>query len=375
MPSKKLIILGGYGTYGKLISENLSRTNTNITIVGRNAKKGEKFAHEIGVDFLQCDIANSAKLREIFKSAFLVINAVGPFLAGDYALPKMAIAQGCHYIDLGDGRDYVSKITQLNDKAKEKGVFICVGASTSPAITSAMVTELSFSRSKSFSPSFTRTERAKALTTKERLNIKIALNAGNKNQAGVSTFKSILEYVGKEIPVWQNGRWVNLRGWGRAEFVNFPAPVGKRRVQLCDVPDLALFPSLFNAQNVIFKAGVEITFFNYALSFLAKLKEIFPSIDLPNLAKPLVRLSGLFKSFGTFHGGLRVSVTDANRNEKSLSLIAPQDGPQIPASPAILLARKILAEGVPQVGAYPCVGFLDFSAYKSHLSQFGINAV
>ncbi|MBT7189241.1 MAG: NAD-dependent epimerase/dehydratase family protein [Anaerolineae bacterium] len=353
---KKIIILGGYGTYGKLISENLSRTNANITIIGRNAIKGEKFAKEIGVNFAQCDVSDEDALRKIISSAFLVINASGPYLAGDYSIPQTAIEMGCHYIDLGDGREYVAKITTLHKRAQEKGVFICVGASTSPAITSAMVQELK-------------------KETQSIRSIKIALNAGNKNQAGVSTFKSILEYVGKEIPVWQNGKWKHLLGWEKAEFINFPAPVGKRRVQLCDVPDLALFPKLFNARNVIFKAGVEITFFNYALSSLAKLKEIFPTIDLPALARPLVRLSGLFKAFGTFHGGLAVLLKDVHGKEKSLYLLAPQDGPQIPAAPAILVARKILSGRIQQKGAYPCIGFIKFDEYKEHLSQFGIETI
>jgi len=351
---KKIIILGGYGTYGKLISESLSRTDASITIVGRNAVKGEKISSEIGVNFAQCDVSNEEALRKIIESAFLVINASGPYLAGDYSIPKVAIEMGCHYIDLGDGRDYVSQITELHEQAKEKEVFICVGASTSPAITSGMVEELQ----------------------KEMQNIhsiKIALNAGNKNQAGVSTFKSILEYVGKEIPVWQNEKWKNLLGWGEAEFINFPAPVGKRRVQLCDVPDLELFPKLFNSENVIFKAGVEITFFNYALLFLAKVKEIFPGINLPDLAPPFVRLSGLFKFLGTFHGGLAVFVKNSQRKEKSLCLIAPQDGPQIPAAPAILLTKKILKDGIPKTGAYPCISFLDFGEIKEHLSPFGIS--
>jgi hypothetical protein len=41
-----------------------------------------------------------------------------------------AIEQGCHYIDLGDGRDYVAGITELHESAKAQKVFVCVGAST-----------------------------------------------------------------------------------------------------------------------------------------------------------------------------------------------------------------------------------------------------
>src|SRR5262249_27869842 len=150
------------------------------------------------------------------------------------------VERGCHYIDLGDGRDYVAGVGQLDESAKARDVFVCVGASTTPAVTSAAVAELR--------PRFPRVR-----------SIKVALSGGNKNQAGVSTIASILAYVGRPVRVWQDGRWQERTGWGLGEFVAFPRPVGRRRVQLCDVPDLELFPRLFGADGVVFKAGVELT--------------------------------------------------------------------------------------------------------------------
>src|SRR6185436_4899352 len=98
------------------------------------------------------------------SDAHLVINASGPFQARDYSIPQACIEQGCHYIDLGDGREYVAGISQLHERAKARGVFVCVGASTTPAVTSAAVAEL-----RSHFPHIR--------------SIKVALNAGNKNQA------------------------------------------------------------------------------------------------------------------------------------------------------------------------------------------------
>src|SRR5262249_5542079 len=161
--------------------------------------------------------------------------------------PQTCLEHGCHYIDLGDGRDYVAGIGRLHESARARGVLVCVGASTTPAITSAAVAEL------------------RPVVGRIR-SIKVALSAGNKNQACVSTIASILSYVGAPVRVWQDGRWQQMTGWEQGEFVHFPAPVGRRRVQLCDVPDLELFPGLFGADSVIFKAGVELTPVNYALA-------------------------------------------------------------------------------------------------------------
>jgi saccharopine dehydrogenase-like NADP-dependent oxidoreductase len=127
-------------------------------------------------------------------------------------------------------------------------------------------------------------------------SIKIYMSAGNKNKAGVSTFESILSYAGTQIRVWSNGQWENFMGWALTEIFNFPPPVGRRFVQLCNVPDLELFPKLFEADQVIFKAGVELPIFNIGLSILAQLKKYIPEINLPSMAEPLIWISRLFKT-------------------------------------------------------------------------------
>ncbi|MFK7803334.1 MAG: saccharopine dehydrogenase NADP-binding domain-containing protein [Anaerolineae bacterium] len=353
---KKVVILGGYGTFGSLISEQLVGPECTVIIAGRNAENGKAYADSINAQYMQCDTRDSNSLSKVIEGAFLVINASGPFQDTDYIIPKTCINQGCHYIDLGDGRDYVEGITKLHQEAESKGLFVCVGASTSPAVTSAGV---------------------EALISKDQSvqSIKIALNAGNKNLAGVSTIASILAYVGIPVQVWQDKRWQTHAGWSLGEFVAFPEPVGRRRVQLCNVPDLELFPELFQADQVEFKAGVELTVFNYAISVLGWVKQVFPRLNLPGFAKSLVSLSKLFKSFGTLHGGCAVWATNSDGVQKSIAFVAPQNGPRIPTAPAVLLSRKLLKEGPPGLGTFPCIGFIHLDAYQSYLEPFDISIV
>ncbi len=350
---KRVLVLGGYGVYGSIIVEHLKSAPVDLVTVGRNEEKGRMFAKSQGVDFLMCDVTDAEALREAVSGAFLVINASGPFQAQDYTIPRVCIEQGCHYIDLGDGRNYVAQIGRLHQDAIARDVFVCAGASTTPAITSAMLAALDFGG-------------------ESLRSVKVALNAGNKNQAGVSTFASILAYAGAPVRVWQDNRWKESMGWSMGEFVEFPPPVGRRIVYLCDVPDLELIPRNFDVETVVFKAGVEITLFDYALAFLAHLRRWSILPNLPTLAKPLVQLSGLFKFFGTFHGGLAIWAESENGVQKSIALVAPENGPQIPAAPAVLLARQVIDAGAPASGAFPCVGFVDLAAYEQHLAPFGI---
>jgi saccharopine dehydrogenase-like NADP-dependent oxidoreductase len=356
MAKPRIVILGGYGTFGSLIADQLARPDAQLVIAGRDARKGQAFASSLAAGFVRCDARSKASLRDVVSGTNLLINAAGPFQTKDYSIPQTCIEHGCHYVDLGDGREYVAGIVQLHESAKAHHVFVCAGASTTPAITSAVVAELR--------PSL-----------QPIRSIKVALTAGNRNPAGISTIASILTYVGRPVRVWKDGQWCEMTGWGAGEFIDFPRPVGRRRVQLCDVPDLELFPQLFEAESIIFKAGVELTLFNYVISLLAHLRKLRPALHLPALAAPLVTLSKLFKGLGTFHGSFAVWVTDVAGQEKALALVASRNGPRVPSAPAVLVARKLLCGDIPAYGAFPCVGFISLAEFADYLARFGIFVV
>ena len=355
MSRKKILILGGYGSFGQYITDILcADPDMEIIVAGRNAQRGAAFAASMGIGYQQCDARDPLSLESAVEDTWLVINASGPFPASDYSIPQLCIEQGCHYIDLADGREYVASFGDLDELARQHQVFACTGASTTPAITSAMV---------------------KALGDGPWRSIKVALNAGNKNPAGVSTIATILSYVGKKVQVWQAGTWAQKWGWGEGEFVKFPPPVGRRRVHLCDTPDLTLFPKYFDVQNVIFKAGVELTLFNYAIAGLGLLRRLIPSLNLPVLARPLVSMSALFKPLGTLHGGCAVWAEDEHGRRHSLALVAQENGPRIPGAPAILLARALVHGQIDRTGAFDSVGLLDFADIAELLAPYNIFTV
>jgi Saccharopine dehydrogenase NADP binding domain len=118
MTNPKIVILGGYGTFGSLIAEQLAGSDAQVVIAGRDAVKGGAFATSLKASFVRCDARNPASLKAAVSGAKLVINASGPFRAKDYSIPQTCIDQGCNYIDLGDGREYVAGIAQLHESAK-----------------------------------------------------------------------------------------------------------------------------------------------------------------------------------------------------------------------------------------------------------------
>lgn len=353
MADKRIVILGGYGTFGSLISDQLADEGAEVIVAGRDVVKGKSFAENIQASFIQCDASDDISLRKAIRGAFLVVNASGPFQKENFSIPQTCIVEKCHYIDIADGREYVTNFHKLGDQAKQNSVFACTGASTSPAVTSALIDELIKGI-----PDFT--------------SIQIAMNPGNKNPAGISTIQSILSYVGVPFLVVENGTWKETHGWTRGEFIDFPQPIGRRRVQICNVPDLELFPQKYEAETVTFKAGVELNLFNYAIEMLGHLRQRIPSFDLSKLANLLIKGSALFKAFGTTTGGLQIWISNQKGQKASTAIVAPKNGPRIPTAPAVIMAKKLLQNRIIEYGAFPCMGFIQADELQDFLSPFGI---
>jgi len=79
----------------------------------------------------------AARLRELAVNT--LIHTAGPFQAQKYTVAKAAIEAGCHYIDLADAREFVSGIESLDSAARERGVTVVSGASSVPALSSAVI--------------------------------------------------------------------------------------------------------------------------------------------------------------------------------------------------------------------------------------------
>ena len=354
-------ILGGTGVFGSRIARNLAQsTDATLRVVGRNETIGRAIANEVNGEFCAALLNDALSLTRAIDGSFMVINAAGPFQGHDYRVAQRCIDHGAHYLDLADARDFVAGIGRLDEAAKQRGVFVCSGASSVPAVTYAMV--------RAVQPDFASID-----------TIDIALSPGNQNPRGASTIAAILSYLGKPIRVWDPGKWTFRPGWGNAHRRLFPSPVGVRRVHNCDVPDLELFPKAFGAHSVHFFAGVELDVINHALSAIAKLRRVLPLGRIERLAPMFLRGSLLLYRFGSKNGALAVWVHGVDHHDRSverrIAIVTEDDGPATPCSPATILAQKILRDGPPAIGAMPCLGFITLSEIAEHLQQFGVRVV
>ncbi|OGB24450.1 MAG: saccharopine dehydrogenase [Burkholderiales bacterium RIFCSPLOWO2_02_FULL_57_36] len=359
----KTVILGGYGNFGARICRALNNDpEIEIVVAGRDADRAANFCAELGsgasylrIDAAQGDLALS--LRNI--GAELVIHAAGPFQQQGYQVPLAVASAGAHYIDLADGRRFVCDFPHaLNDAFRSSGRIAISGASTVPALSSAVIEHL-------------------AEGWKQIHEIDYCIAPAQTAPRGVATFAGVLNYCGAPIRVWQDGEWVTRYGWANPQRVEF-ARLGPRIGALCDIPDLELFPKRYrDVRSVMFRAALEIGLTQRTMSVLSTFRRAGLIKRPERLAGFLNATAKIFDCFGSALGGMVVRVTGINASDMPVQhawhIAADHDhGPEIPCMAAILLARRLARKEISEVGAQACMGWLTLSDFEPEFSRWNM---
>ena len=345
---KSVVVLGGYGNFGRRIVAALApEANARVFVCGRDLRQATAVAKETGgsaeprrLDAHGPDF--TAELRKL--GAMLVIHTAGPFQGQSYTVPQACIAAGAHYIDLADGRDYVCGIKSLDSEARRAETLIVSGASSLPALSSAVVDTLK--------TQFTSIE-----------SIDHGITSGAK-PPGRATMDGVLAYAGKPFKQWRDNEWRQVHGWQDIMRRQYPDPISGRWIASCDVPDLDLFPERYRpVRTVQFRAGVgpATSMFGLWLASWLVRAGVLPS--LKSWVPALHRTASALARFGSKCSAMHVTVRGVGLNGepavRNWFLLADQDhGPFIPCFPAIALARKLLRDEVSARGAMPCMGLL-----------------
>jgi len=361
---KRVLIIGGYGNFGSFITRQLVRENNlQVIIAGRSLDKANQLADELdnasNVETVTLDInANLAEALAEIKPD-IVIHTSGPFQSQDYHVASACIAQGCHYIDLADGRTFVENITTLDDQAREKDVLVISGASSVPCLSSALVDHYN-----------------KEFKTLEELDY--GITTAQKTNRGLATTAAILSYTGKPFKTLIRGQMREVYGWQSLHIRKYP-DLGYRLLGNCEVPDLALFPKRYpDLKTVRFYAGLELPFIHVTLWAISWAVRMGVIRKLESWAPMLLRTSFLFDRVGTANSAFHMHLSGKDKNGISKSiqfnLIARAgDGPYIPCMPAILMTKKLASgEGLTK-GAHACMGFISLDEYLGALEHLDIS--
>lgn len=361
-----VLILGGYGVFGSRIVRSLAQhPELELIVAGRDHAAATAFARTIAAGRCQpltIDASNPGNLATVVAMRpTVVIDTVGPFQGRDTEFARRCAENGIHYVDIADARSRVAGIVSLDSIARAHDVAVISGASTVPAITTAIVDELAPDRT-------------------QIIEIDVGISPGHRAPAGLATVRSIFSYCGKPIPV-VCGDSAEF-GWGGLTRYRYPPPVGARWLSHVDTPERALWRRRYPAlTRATIRAGLEISLLHLALSALSRIARLGLLSSLEPSARFSLRVARVFDGLGTDTGAMHVRVVTRDAAGRTITrtgtLVAVKgDGPQIPATPAALVVKKILRlpgyAPLTERGARSCMGLVTREEIMNELRGYAI---
>lgn len=365
---KRIVVIGGTGHFGGRICRRIAgEKNTELVVTSRSKTKAQAVVDDVqrGHPTAMIRAAELDQLLPKFCSDLqaldpdIVIHTAGPYQGQDYGVAKACILSGSHYIDLADGRDFVQGFDGLHEEAKKKGVLLVSGASTLPGLSSVVIDSL----------------RNKFKSIKK---IEISIAPAHQTPRGASTIAAVLSYCGMPFEVLVDGKWVTKHGWHDMRRHRYPK-LGIRLSAACDVPDLELLPDYVEGlKSVTFHAALEAKWEQMALWSMGWVTRAGIIKNWDRFVPMFQRISNSLIGLGSDIGGMHITLTGKTTDDVSKSvtwnLIARQNhGPEIPCSPALILARKLVADEISARGAYPCLGMFSMPDFASEVSDLDID--
>lgn len=364
--NRRVLVVGGAGVFGSRLVRGLAdTTDLAILIAGRSLARAEALAGEVrrqrpehAVEAAALDVRTVTAKDMAPLDVTIVVDAAGPFQGSDYRLARAAIGAGVHYVDLADARDFVAGFPMLDEAARRAGVTAVSGASSTPALSNAVLDHLT--------AHWRRVD-----------SVDIAISPGNRTPRGPAVVRSILSYCGQPVRVFLNGCWTERPGWGLLTRRTLSG-LGRRWLSLCETPDLDIVAQRFRvSRSAVFRAGLELSVLHLGLSVATSLVRLGLVRSLAGFAAPFHRIANALIGFGTDRGGMTVEAqgidSDGRPIRRTWTLVAEDgDGPFVPTLPALAMVKALADGHLRRPGAQACVGLLDLAAIEAEFRRFRI---
>ena len=359
MADLRVLIIGAGGVFGSRLARLAAREEgISLILAGRTSAKLEELAGELespaAIKVLDRDAIAASDLQD----CDIVVDAAGPFQASHSRVIEAAIAARKPYIDLADARDFLRDFPRHDAAAKAAGIAMVAGASSIPALSHAVIDDL--------------TEGWRGIES-----IRVGIFPGNRAPRGLSVVKAILSYVGKPVRVFREGAWQDVPGWGMLHRVDVPG-IGRRWACVCDTPEQDLLVARYRPRrDAEFFAGMELGLLHVGLALLAWPVRLGWLKSLRPFARPMLTMARWLLPFGSDRGGMviRVQGEDASGlpTERVWTLRTNANrGPFVPVLAALALLRKHRDGKASAPGAQACSGILSLPDFAADFARLGM---
>jgi hypothetical protein len=360
----KILILGGYGTFGGRLARLLAdEPRLTLIIAGRSLPAAQAFcargvakARLIPAVF---DRDGDAAAQLVALGPDIVVDASGPFQTyGDpYRVVRAALARGIDYLDLADGSDFVKGVAQFDADAKARGVFALTGVSSFPVLTAAVVRRLSAGMARIDS-------------------ISAGIAPSPYATLGLNVIRSIASYSGKPFALLRDGE--PSVGYGLTESRRFTiappglVPLGNRRFSLVDAPDLKVLPELWpSLRDVWMGAGSVPEMMHRVLNLFAWTVRLHVMPSLLPFGRAMHWITRHLR-WGEDRGGMFVEVKGGAVTRSWHMIAEADDGPFIPSMACEAMIRQCLDGRRPPAGARAATRDIELADYEKLFAKRAI---
>jgi len=367
----RLLIIGGYGTFGGRLAELLCRERrVSLVIAGRSKSAALAFCHAIppgaAREALAVDRDGDVARRIEKVNPDIVVDASGPFQTygeDPYRVVKAALATRTHYLDLADSPEFVRGIRQFDGVAKEQGRVVLSGVSSFPVLSAAMIRDL-------------------ANDCRHIDSITGGIAPSPYAGVGFNVIRAIAGYAGKGIPVRRRGSEQTARALLETRrFTIAPPgeiPLFPRTFSLVDVPDLQLLADEWpEVKDIWMGAAPEPAILHWLLRRFAGPVRLGLVPSLTPLTR-LIHSTANRVRWGEHRGGMFVEVSGEAENGQSVTrsghlLAEGHHGLYIPSMAVEAIVRNWLDGRPPKVGARPATSELDLPDYRRVFAERSIS--
>lgn len=239
MDKKKALIVGGYGTVGRVISEILAKDERfgPVVIAGRNESRAKELAHRLQVEWRTIDICDAKSISSALPNIGVIINCFsGPFTYTPLLLPEMSAKSGIHYMDVSGSYEYTERFLQLNELAFKNNVTLITALGANPGI-----------------PGIALMSAKDDFEMLESGRIVFVLGA-RLDGISASSLKELKHMFDVKPLIWRKPRWIKPSASSRKEYVGEPF---EREVYLgvSVTRDLLSIPELVDMDELSFWSG------------------------------------------------------------------------------------------------------------------------
>ena len=348
-PRPRVIVFGGYGVFGSIVARELVQRGVPVTIAGRDGRKGESLARELGSECsaVEANLADRASCSQALNGHVIAVHCAGPFAEMDDSLLDACLEHGCHYVDIADDRAYVARVQQYDERFSRAGLTAAYGCSSLPSISLALA------------------QHARAESAVPVEGVRVGLFIGHDNPKGDAAVRSATRMLGRPIAA-QQVALVGFRDW---TIVPLPPPIGRRPMLNFETPDYDLLPRLLGAREVIVNVGFESRLVTAAFGCFARCAPAIGRRVLPWLAA----ISGPLRHFGTSCGVVFAELVFADGSRRSAAMVARRDGQRLAALPCVYVVERLARGEACAAGAHSGGEILGHAALLERLVQDGFS--